>query len=135
MMKASVSAALAVVVLAAGPAFAGDQHYRVVATDPTNNSRIEVPLGDRLVLRLDACESCGFSWRIMQKPNAAVIEFSRQLKSQPEPTCQGCVGGSVHERFQFQSKGHGQTSVELGYFGPAKTKPSKTKLLNLAVTG
>ncbi len=135
MLKASVTAALSVVVAAAGPAFAGDQHYRVVASDPKTNSRIEVPLGDRLLLRIKACESCGYSWRIVQKPNPAVIEYSRQLSSQQDPTCKGCVGGTSHERFQFQSHGQGQTTVKLGYFPPGRDrKATKFKLLNLTVT-
>ena len=136
MIKSSAAAALAVVALAAGPAFAGDQHYRVVATDPKNNARIEVPLGDRLVLRLEACESCGYSWKVMQKPDTAVIEYTKQLASQRDPGCSApCVGGNAHERFQFQSHGQGQTTVKLGYFPPGKHKPAKTKLLDLAVTG
>lgn len=134
-VKALVGAVLALAV-SAGPAFAGDQHYRVVATDPKNNARIEVPLGDRLVLRLEACESCGYSWKVMQKPSAAVIAYSKQLKSQQDPGCSApCTGGTAHERFQFQSKGQGQSTVKLGLFPPGKHKPAKTKLLNLAVTG
>lgn len=137
MIKASIAAAMCVVALAAGPAFAGDQHYRVVATDPKNNARIEVPLGDRLVLRLEDCTDCGYSWKILSKPNPAVIRYSKQLSSQPDSSgCKApCVGGSVHVRYQFQSKGRGQTTVKLGYFPPGKHKPSKTKLLELAVTG
>ena len=135
MIKKAIIAALAATALVAGPAFAGDQHYRVVATDPKNNSRIQVPLGDRLVLRLEACESCGYSWKVMAKPNAAVIEYTKQLNSQRDPGCAApCVGGTAHERFQFQSHGQGQTSVKLGYFPPGKHKPTKTKLLALDVT-
>jgi predicted secreted protein len=123
-------------VFVAQPAFAGDQHYRVVATDPKNNARIEVPLGDRLVLRLDACESCGYSWKVVQKPNAAVVAFSRELRSQRDAGCSApCAGGNAHERFLFQSHGQGETTVKLGYFGPGKHKPSRTKTLGLAVTG
>lgn len=135
MIKASVAAAMCVVALAAGPAFAG-QHYRVVATDPKSHATIEVPLGDRLVLRLEDCASCGYTWKVMSRPNAAVMAYSKQLSSQPDSGCTApCVGGTVHQRFQFQSKGRGQTTVKLGYFPPGKKKPSKTKLLNLDVTG
>ena len=97
MIKESMAAAMSVVALAAGPAFAGDQHYHVVVTDPKNNARIEVPLGDRLVLRLEDCTDCGYSWKILSKPNSAVIEFRKQLSSQPDrPACKApCVGGSV----------------------------------------
>jgi len=136
MIKASVAAAMSVVALAAGPAFAG-QHYRVVATDPKSHATIEVPLGDRLVLRLEDCTDCGYSWKILSKPNSAVIVYSKQLNSQRDPgDCKPpCAGGSVHVRFQFQSKGQGETTVKLGYFPPGRSKPAKTKLLNLAVTG
>ena len=135
MIKASVAAAMTVVALTAGPAFAG-QHYTVVATDPKSHATIEVPNGDRLVLRLEDCADCGYTWKVMSKPNAAVIAYSKQLSSQQDPGCSSpCLGGTVHQRFRFQSKAVGQTTVKLGYFPPGKKKPSKTKLLNLDVTG
>jgi predicted secreted protein len=111
----------------------GDQHYKVVATNPTSGSQIKVPLGDRLQLQLTACESCGYAWKVTKKPNAAVIAYVRQLSSVKQ-SCNGCVGGNATERFLFQSKGVGVTTVALGYFPPGKSKPSKTLRLQLAVS-
>jgi len=131
MLKASVAAALAVL-LTAGPAF-GEQHYRVVAKDPKNGATIKVPDGDELQLKLTACESCGFHWKILRKPDAAVIAFERRQSSVSSCTSP-CTGGNATERWLFQSKSIGSTVVKLGYFGPGKSKPDKVKRLSLAVT-
>jgi predicted secreted protein len=131
-LKAPLVAALAVV-LAAAPALA-DQHYRVVAKDPKQGATIKVPLGDELQLKLTACESCGFRWKIVKKPDATVIKFERRQSSVAQCTSP-CTGGNATERWLFQSTGVGQTVVKLGYFGPNKAKPDKVKRLDLAVTG
>jgi predicted secreted protein len=132
MIKHAVVAALATV-LVAGPAFA-DQHYRVVAANPKNGATIKVPVGDELQLKLTACESCGYRWKIVKKPDAAVIAFDRRQKSVSQCTSP-CTGGNATERWLFDSQAVGSTTVKLGYFGPGKNKPSKTKRLDLAVTG
>jgi len=131
MFKLPVVAVLAAV-LVAGPAFA-DQHYTVVASNPQSGATIKIPDGDELLLKLTACESCGYQWKITQKPNAAVVVFDKRLKSVSQCTAP-CTGGNATERFQFSSKSVGSTTVKLGYFGPGKSKPSKVKRLDLAVT-
>jgi len=131
MIRKALVAALSVV-LVAGPAFA-DQHYRVVAKNPSNGATIKVPLGDELQLKLTACESCGFRWKIMKKPDAAVIAFETRQKSVSQCTTP-CTGGNAIERWLFQSKSVGSTTVKLGYFGPGKSKPDKVKRLDLSVT-
>jgi predicted secreted protein len=133
MRKVPVIATLAAVLIG-GPAFA-DQHYLVVASDPSNHATIKVPNGDQLQLKLTACEDCGYQWKIVDKPNAAVIAFEKRQSSvshcgAPPP----CTGGTATERWLFQSKAVGSTVVRLGYFGPGKNKPSKVKSLDLAVT-
>jgi len=131
MIKKSAVAALTIVGLAAGPAFA-DQHYRVVANNPKNGAKIEVPLGDDLQLKLTACESCGYRWKIMKKPDAAVIAFEKRQSSVPQCTSP-CTGGNATERWLFDSKAIGSTVVKLGYFGPSSSTPTKTRRLQLAV--
>lgn len=131
--KLPVVAALAAV-LVAGPAFAA-QHYTVVASNPSNGATIKIPNGDELLLKLTACETCGYQWKVMQKPNSQVVVFDKRLQSTRNPGCSApCTGGTSTERFQFSSKSVGSTTVKLGYFGPAKSKPSKVKTLDLAVT-
>ena len=131
MRKVPVLAAFAAVLLA-GPAFAG-QHYLVVAANPGNGATIKVPNGDQLQLKLTACESCGYSWKIVKRPDAAVIAFEKRQSSISQCTAP-CTGGNATERWLFQSKAVGTTVVKLGYFGPGKSKPSKVKSLSLAVT-
>ena len=118
----------------ATPAFAG-QHYRVVAKDPKNGATIKVPNGDELQLKLTACESCGYRWKIVKKPDAAVIAFERRQSNVGGPCPSPCTGGNVTERWLFQSNAVGTTVVKLGYFGPGKSNPDKVKRLDLAVTG
>ena len=132
MRVAPVIAGLAALALAT-PAFAG-QHYRVVAKNPKNGATIKVPDGDELQLKLTACESCGFRWKIVKKPDAAVIGFERRQSSVSSCTSP-CTGGTATERWLFQSNAVGSTVVKLGYFGPGKSKPDKVKSLTLAVTG
>ena len=130
-LPAAVAVALAAV-LVAGPAWAG-QHYTVVAGNPSNGATIKVPNGDQLQLKLTACESCGYQWKIIMKPDAGVIAFEKRQSSVSQCTSP-CTGGNATERWLFQSKAVGTTVVKLGYFGPGKSKPSKTKSLSLAVT-
>jgi predicted secreted protein len=134
MIKASLAAALAVVALAAGPALAGGQHYRVVANNPANGAKVEVPLGDDLQLKLTACESCGYHWKIIKKPDASVIAFEKRQSSISRCTSP-CTGGNATERWLFDSKAIGSTVVKLGYFGPSAGSPTKTRRLRLAVVG
>ena len=117
----------------AAPAF-GAQHYRVVAKDPKNGATVKVPLGDELQLKLTACESCGFHWKIMKKPDGSVIAFEKRQSSVPQCTSP-CTGGNATERWLVQSKSVGSSDVKLGYFGPSKSKPDKVKRLTLRVTG
>ena len=131
MVKSALAAVLAVV-CAASPALAG-QHYRVVAKDPGNGATIKVPLGDELQLKLTACESCGYRWKIVKRPDASVIAFERRQSSVSQCTSP-CTGGNATERWLFQSKSVGSSVVKLGYFGPSGGKPSKVKRLDLAVT-
>ena len=131
MIKKSVIAAVTLVALLAGPAFAG-QHYRVVASNPKNGEKIEVPLGDQLQLKLTACESCGYRWKIVKKPDAAVIAFDKRQSSVSQCTAP-CTGGNATERWLFDSKAVGSTTVKLGYFGPSSSSPTKTRRLQLAV--
>ena len=132
MIKKALIAALAAGLIA-GPAFAA-QHYRVVASNPKGGATIKVPLGDELQLKLTACESCGYEWKIIKKPDASVIAFDRRQHSVSQCTSP-CTGGNATERWLFDSKSLGSTTVTLGYFGPGNTKPSKTKRLTLSVTG
>lgn len=131
MIKKAAAAALIVVALVAGPAFAG-QHYRVVANNPKNGANVEVPLGDQLQLKLTACESCGYRWKIMKKPDAAVIAFDKRQSSVSQCTSP-CTGGNATERWLFDSKSVGSTVVKLGYFGPSSSSPTKTRRLQLSV--
>jgi hypothetical protein len=133
-LVAAVVAALGATEVVGATLASARQHYRVVATDPKNHARIDVPLGDRLELRLKACEDCGFRWKFVKKPDSSVIAFDRRLSSRGSCT-PPCTGGNVHERFLFSSKAAGETTVKLGYFGPGKDKPTKVKPLRLAVTG
>jgi predicted secreted protein len=103
-----------------------------VASHPKNGATIKVPVGDELQLKLTACESCGFRWKIMKKPDAAVIAFDRRQKSVSQCTSP-CAGGNATERWLFESKTVGTTTVKLGYFGPGTSKPEKTKRLTLSV--
>ena len=131
MIKKALVTAIAAC-LVASPAFAA-QHYRVVASHPANGATIKVPVGDELQLKLTACESCGFQWKVVKKPDAAVIAYDRRQKSVSKCTSP-CTGGNATERWLFDSKAVGTTSVKLGYFGPGKSKPDKVKRLNLTVT-
>lgn len=131
MIKKAFVVALAATLIA-GPAFA-DQHYRVVAKNPSNGATIKVPLGDELQLKLTACEDCGYRWKIIKKPDAAVIAFETRQKSVSQCTSP-CTGGNAIERWLFQSKAVGSTTVKLGYYGPGKSTPDKVKRLDLSVT-
>jgi len=137
----SILAVVAVVaVFAPGTAVAAPTSFasstsaptRVVA-NPHNGRHIVMHRDSRVELMLTACETCGFQWEVLQRPNAAVAQFLG-LASTGTGACvpSPCVGGNSNEFVLFAARGFGQTTVRLGYRSPSNTI-ARTLTLELVV--
>lgn len=104
----------------------------VVVKDVASGSTIVTHRGDRLVVKLTACETCGYRWKITNRPDPQVEPFLERRPSVQQ--CESpCTGGNAVERFVFAARHSGRTSVTFGYFGPGKDTPSETRHLRLVV--
>ena len=85
-----------------------------------------------LHIELSTCGSCGYSWKTTLKPDPKVLK--RLPNTQNGQTCQmPCTGGSYTTVFRYDGKATGRTTLKLEYFGPGKTKSSKTFRLTVKV--
>jgi predicted secreted protein len=105
-----------------------------VVVSPHNGRHIVMHRGSRVEVMLSACETCGFSWRVTQRPNAAVARFTG-LASTGAPACvpSPCVGGNSNEFVSFAATGFGQTTVRLVYRRPFEPTLARTLTLELVV--
>jgi hypothetical protein len=90
----------------------------------------------RVEIKLSECRSsCGYTWKTISKPDPEVLTRLPQIHSEP-PACSvpPCpVGGNTTTRFRYAGNARGRTTLRLGYFGPGKSKPSKTFELTVRV--
>lgn len=117
---------------AATPSTTSAPAPRIVAS-PHNGRHIVMHRDSTVEVMLSACETCGFQWEVLQRPNPAVARFTG-LASTGTPACvpTPCVGGNSNEFVFFAAKGFGQTTVRLGYRSPSNAI-ARTLTLELVV--
>ena len=90
---------------------------------------VTIAANQKLQIKLQECGSCGYDWSTTLKPDPKVLTRRPQGHSSP-PACtppEPCpVGGSTTTLFRYEGKANGTTTLRLSYFGPGKSKPSKT---------
>jgi predicted secreted protein len=101
-------------------------------TSQDNGKTITIARSQPLHVELSACGSCGYSWRTTAKPDPKVL--SRRPNLHKDQTCEPpCTGGSDTVVFRYTGKATGRTRIRLGYFGPGKSKSSKTFRITVRV--
>ena len=84
-----------------------------------------------LHIELTECGSCGYSWRTTASDLKVLTHRTTLHKG---PTCQTpCAGGSSTTVFRYDGKAAGRTTLKLEYFGPGKSKSSKSFRLTVRV--
>lgn len=112
-MRVLVGALLAVGLAAPASAVTGQDK---VVRQKDNGTAVSLAAGEKLTVRLKECAPCGYAWRGVAKPDAAVLKriSSRYI----DPPDDGTVGGPGTRVIVFRGVGHGSTLVGLRYVGP-----------------
>jgi predicted secreted protein len=101
-------------------------------TAKDNGKTVTIAAAQKLDVDLSECGSCGYRWKTTTKPDPKVLTRRAQLHK--DQTCQPrCVGGSDTTVFRYTGKATGRTSLRLEYFGPGKSKSSKTFRITVRV--
>src|SRR4051794_3630856 len=101
-------------------------------TSADSGKTVTIAKHQQLNVELSECGSCGYSWKTTVKPDPKVVKRRSVLHT--DPTCQPpCTGGSYTKIFRYAGKAAGRTKIRLEYFGPGKSKSSKTFRLTIRV--
>ena len=101
-------------------------------TSAANGNTVAIDRGQRLDIDLSECGSCGYQWKTTGRPDRKVLK--RRPNTHKDPTCAPpCTGGSDTVVFHYKGRAAGRTTIRLGYFGPGRSKPSKTFRLTVRV--
>jgi hypothetical protein len=133
---------LAVLLAAFSLAYAAPATKTLTIVD--SGKTVTIAPHQRLQIKLSECRgSCGYAWKTTVKPDPKVLTRRPQGHSKPpacpdpdpnSPSAEPCtVGGSTSTLFRYEGKAAGGTTLRLGYFGPGKSKPSKSFRLTVRV--
>jgi predicted secreted protein len=101
-------------------------------TSADSGKTVTIAKHQALHIDLSECGSCGYSWKTTAKPDPKVLTHRTTLHK--DPTCQApCTGGSYTTVFRYDGKAAGRTTLKLEYFGPGKSKSSKTFRITVRV--
>lgn len=106
----------------------------VVSSMSTSPIPISGIKGSSITITLPANQTTGYSWRIANKPNPAVIKFIRSDYIAPKSGAP-VVGQSGVEAWTFQAVGRGSTTLLLEYARPweKNAKPAKKQAFSVSV--
>jgi len=102
--------ALPLAALAVAVAHAAPPAKPVTATEMQNNTRITVPPGGALVVRLESNVTTGYSWAIGKNDPAALKPLGKPVYEGPKKAMPGTGG---HQLFRFQAAGADGTDATL----------------------
>jgi predicted secreted protein len=101
-------------------------------TSKDNGKTVTIAKSQQLRIELSECGSCGYSWKTTTKPDPTVL--SRRPTLHKDQTCEPpCTGGEDTIVFRYSGKGTGSTKIRLEYFGPGKSKSSKSFRITVRV--
>ena len=108
-------------------------------TESASGRTVTIAPHQLLRVKLDECDTCGFSWETTLKPDPAVLAHRKTIRTSrpPCPVREGqvCpVGGGETTYFRYVGNGPGSTRLRLGYFGPGRpAKPTQSFRLTVRV--
>ncbi len=94
-------------------------------------STIESKVGDTFTIPLEANHTTGYSWRLAQPPDPAIL---KQLGEKYEEDNSGSIGAGGQEIWTFQAMAKGDTTLVFEYArrfekGPAPARTSKFRII------
>ena len=94
----------------------------VTQADNEINHSFNIEVGQTFNLTLDTSPSTGYSWNLVQQPDARVLKLVSS-----DTTTGGTPGATVQQVWQFQGVGPGNTTFVLEYRGPGAGAPAEKK--------
>lgn len=91
------------------------QPRTVELTEANNDSTVTVGVGDTVTLRLASNPSTGYSWKVTEEPDAAVLESQGMTYEEPSSDAIGAGGTGV---WTFKAAADGSTGIKMDYVGP-----------------
>jgi inhibitor of cysteine peptidase len=112
--------------LALGVLSAADEKT-VTITDKDKDTKVQLAKGDKLLVRLEANLTTGYSWDLATNDNDILKSAGKPEYETPKDK-KGIVGAGGTQVFTFTAKGAGELDVELQYKRPfdKDTEPAKT---------
>lgn len=94
---------------------------------------ISAARGSEITITLASNHTTGYSWRLANKPNAAVVKFLRSEYVAPNNT--GRVGQGGVEALSFRAVGRGTSTIVLEYARPweKNVQPAKKQVFSVMV--
>jgi len=92
---------------------------------------IRVAAGHEFALRLESNASTGYSWRLAQPLDAAVLSLVRSRYDQGQTSLIGAPGA---ETWTFRAAARGQTSIDLDYVRPFAPDEPPARSASFSVT-
>lgn len=95
-------------------------------------STIESKVGDTFTIPLEANHTTGYSWRLAQSPDSAIL---KQLGEKYEEDSSGRVGAGGVETWTFQAMSRGSTTLVFEYVRPFEkgVPPAKTSRFKITI--
>jgi inhibitor of cysteine peptidase len=95
-------------------------------------STIESKVGDRFTIPLEANHTTGYSWRLAQQPDPAIL---KQLGEKYDEENSGSVGAGGIETWTFQAMAKGATTLVFEYARPFEKNvpPAKTSKFKITI--
>lgn len=129
----AATALLATTAAACGDSDPEPQTYERTAED--DGSRIALQQGDRLVITLEECVGCGYSWQVMGDLDPAVLELADDEVAEPEDREPGMTGGETTHVFTFEAQDEGEGTLAIGYVPPGDDAPEEVVTYEVRVLG
>lgn len=97
---------------------------------------ITLAVDEELAIALEVNGGTGYSWKVLDQPDAAVVEIVDTSTELTTPTSAGdapMTGRPETTRWRLRATGAGQTSIHLGLVPPGGSEPEDTVLVQLVV--
>lgn len=103
-----------------------------------NGQTVVLHVGDTLVISLDGCGGCGYSWQMTGKPNPVVLTYEGEQTTTASTTSTTAgqppmVGLPVTYTWTFKAVGAHTTGFIAQYYPPGRNTPAQTYAVQLTV--
>lgn len=95
----------------------------VERTAEDDGSEVVLRAGDELVITLDQCVGCGYTWQVIGDLDPDVLELTSAEDAELEEREPGMVGGETTHVMTFTAQAVGEGTLAIGYVPPGDGAP------------